>query len=296
MKFILIALFVFVGVNVCLADEDDLPIVLREFNTQLENLKENNQETMNNYAHTKLKIIYIFTAKLVVFNKSITEESMKFAEVTRSPAQEFIEIVMNSMKPFLQNFYSSFDPKVQSPKIANEMFESYFERLVQLFQNEIINIILALEKSPDLIHCWEMNKKNIFNVIDSNFGKFLEQITHEIQKLAEEIKTIEDDFEVISKEVVETFNTCSEITEPENCLHNFVTDRKDQILEQINASFVQLTNAFKNAIVKNNARVQSFIKKTETEYNDIKTEMIACFIVPTTVEIDSSPHQLKKEL
>lgn len=238
---------------------------------------------------------------MIVFNNSITEESRKFIDATESVVvaevvKDLIDSIMETMKPSMMMFFDLFDPRIQSPKIANDMFENYFISLVPAFQNEIINIMVALEKHPENTFCWEENKENIFKVIHSNFDMFLEEITNEIQKLTEEIKTIEDDFEVISKEVVETFSTCSGNTEPENCLHNFVTDRKDQILEQINASFVQIINDFKNAIVKNNARVETFIKRTETEYDDIKKEMIACFIKPTTIEIDSSPHHLKQEL
>lgn len=233
----------------------------------------------------------------MLFNSSITEESLKFRDATGSVnAHNFIKSIMDSIKPLLQDLFESFDPRTKSQIIANDMFQSYFSSLVPVFQSEIIQIMLALAKNPENTFCWEANKENIFKVIHSNYNMFLEEITKEIQKLAEEIKTIEDDFEVLSKEVVETFRTCMENPEPENCLNNFVTDRKDQILEQINASFVQITNGFKNAIVKNNAKVQTFIEKTETEYDDIKKEMIACFIVPTTIEIDSSPHKLEKEL
>ena len=290
------------GFKICSAEEeDDFPIVLREFNEDLENLKNSTQEQMHQYVGSKVKIIYIFTAKLIVFNNTMTEGSRKFLDATESVSategvKDLIESIMESMKPLLIEVYESYDPRTKSPQIANEMFEDYFTSLVPVFQDEIINIMVALEKTPENNYCWEQNKENIFKVIHSNFYLFLDEIANEMQKLTEQIKTIEDDFEVISKEVVETFSTCSENSEPENCLHNFVTDRKDQILEQINASFVQIINGFKNAIVKNNARVETFIKRTETEYDDIKKEMIACFIKPTTIEIDSTPHHLKQEL
>lgn len=256
---------------------------------------------MHQYVGSKVKIIYIFTAKLIVFNNTMTEGSRKFLDATESVSategvKDLIESIMESMKPSLIEVYESYDPRTKSPQIANEMFEDYFTSLVPVFQDEIINIMVALEKTPENTYCWEQNKEKIFKVIHSNFYLFLDEIANEMQKLTEQIKTIEDDFEAISKEVVETFSTCSENPEPENCLHNFVTDRKDQILEQINASFVQIINGFKNAIVKNNARVETFIKRTETEYDDIKKEMIACFIKPTTIEIDSTPHHLKQEL